>query len=424
MIFLNRIRNHIHTTDDFPQMIRIIFWNSFGFLFYGFIVPYATSEYFQVNATIIGLIIASQPIGRLLITPLVGYLTDKISKKLLIMVGSFGRTISYTIMYLSIGFKSVIGFGAGIFIQGLLVGFFWPPFNALVAEKSSRFYRSEAYGKRFGMTGWGSLFGAIISFLLFIGGIYVFESNVWIQYSSLIIYALINVFAGIRFMRKVDENIKFLETTQEIDKFDSTEIESIISKKTQKSLIVGFIFLSFTVIFSSMNEHITQPFLQVYMYNTLELGTMYVMIILYVARIISLIAAPQLGVFADKVGVIGFMVVSFLGAIVTGILISTTIQWLFISLLLVDLILATGGQLIAQNLFSRISVSHRGRVFGLMEWMNLVGWVIGPLLGGWLWEILTPKAPFILSIILELSLIPLFLLALKYLRQQLVEKVK
>ena len=405
-------------------MIRIIFWNSFGFMFYGFVVPYATSEYFQVNALIIGLVIASQPIGRLLITPLVGYLTDKVSKKLLVMIGSFGRTVSYTIMYLSIGFDSIIGFGTGIFIQGILVGFFWPPFNSLVAQKSSKYYRSEAYGKRYGMMGWGSLAGAIISFLLFIGGIYIYVGNVWIQYSSLIIYALINIFAGIRFMKKVDENKNFIESAINTDRESTSEKISTISKRNKALIILGFTFLSLTVVFSSMNEHITRPFMQVYMYDNLLLGTTYVMVILYTARIISLIVAPKLGVYADKVGVIGFMVVSFLGAIVTAILISTTIHWLFISLLLVDLILATSGQLIAQNLYSRISVSHRGRVFGLMEWMNLLGWVIGPLLGGWLWEIFTPKAPFVFSIILEVSLIPFFLLALKYLKPQMVEKVK
>ncbi|TFG21435.1 MAG: MFS transporter [Promethearchaeota archaeon] len=405
-------------------MVQIIFWNSFGFMFYGFIVPYATSEYFEVSASIIGLVIASQPIGRLLITPLVGYLTDKVSKKWLVMIGSFGRTVSYTIMYLSIGFNSVIGFGLGIFIQGILVGFFWPPFNALVAEKSSKFFRSEAYGKRFGMMGWGSLVGAIISFSLFFSGIYWYESNVWYQYSSLIIYALINVFAGIRFMKKVDEKIKFVEDAQLPPDEPKSDSRYEIYKRSKNLIILGFIFLSLTVIFSSMNEHITRPFLQVFMYDILNLSTIKVMIILYVAGIIALIAAPKLGVYADKVGVIGFIIVSFLGAIVTWILISTTIQWLFISLLLVDLILATGGQLIAQSLFSRISVSHRGKVFGLMEWMNLLGWVIGPLLGGLLWDNFNPKTPFIFSIILELSLIPFFLLSLRYLKQQMVEKVK
>jgi len=422
---LNNNHNSSSTTADFPQMIRIIFWNSFGFMFFGFIIPYVTSEYFEVNASIIGILIASQPAGRLLILPLVGYLSDKASKKLLVMIGSFGRTISYTIFYFSIIFKSVIAFGIGIFIQGLLVGLFWVPCNVLIAEKSSKYYRSEAFGKRQGMVGYGSLAGAVISFSLFTIGQYVFNENPWIQYSSMIIFALINVFAGLRFMRRVDENLKYQE-----ERLPTSQGYDNILKTTQSSkniitwgIILGLVFLSITVFFSSMNEHTTQPFIQVFMYDTLDLGTIYVMIIIYCARIISLIAAPKLGVIADKVGVVGFAIVSLVGALVTGIIISTTNTWLFITLLLLDFTLATAGQLISQNLFSRISLSHRGRIFGLVEIMNQVGWLIGPVIGGFLWVGFNPKMPFVFSIILELSLIPLFLIALRYLRDQLVERV-
>ena len=122
-------------------------------------------------------------------------------------------------------------------------------------------------------------------------------------------------------------------------------------------------------------------------------------------------------------GVFGFVIIAAIGAIVAAIIISTTSSWLYVSLLLVDVVLALGGQLIAQSLFSRISKTHRRRIFALMEWMNLSGWVIGPMLGGWLWDTINPKIPFILSIILELLTIPLFILALRYLKSQMVEKV-
>ena len=405
-------------------MIRIIFWNSFGFMFYGFMIPYVSSEHFAVNASIIGIFIAAQPFGRLLITPLVGYLTDKISKKLLVMIGSLGRTISYTIFYFSITLESPIGFGVAIFVQGVLVAFFWPPFNSLVAEKSSKFYRSEAYGKRHGMIGYGSFVGAIISFVLFALGLYVFNENPWIQYSSLIIFACINVFAGLRFLNKVDVNIKFQELEEEIDLIKENNSSVRVTNKLKWRIIFGFIFLSVTVLFSSMNEHTTQPFIQVFMYDNLELTTIAVMIILYVSRIISLIAAPKLGVIADKVGMIGFVAVSIIGSLVTAIIISTTITWLFVTLLLIDLTLATAGQLIAQNLFSRISLTHRGRIFGLVEIMNQSGWLIGPIIGGWFYQFIGPKSPFIMSIILELSLIPFFILALRRLSTQMDEKIE
>ena len=54
------------------------------------------------------------------------------------------------------------------------------------------------------------------------------------------------------------------------------KIQPNISSKKDKSLIIfGLIYLSLTVVFSSMNERITRPFLQVYMYDTLTLSTVF-----------------------------------------------------------------------------------------------------------------------------------------------------
>jgi MFS family permease len=226
-------------------------------------------------------------------------------------------------------------------------------------------------------------------------------------------------------MKKVDETIKYQENNNSRNHHSNEQSQSRLQNSRNWGLIFGFVFLSLTILLSSMNEHTSQPFLQVFMYETLNLELIYLMIIIYGARILSLILAPLLGKIADKVGVIGFVVVSVMGAIVTAIIISTSITWVFISLLLIDLTLATAGQIIAQNLFSRISLTHRGRIFGLVEIMNQSGWLIGPVLGGWLWNYFNePKAPFILSIILELFLIPFFLLALKRLHKQMDEQIE
>lgn len=77
--------------------------------------------------------------------------------------------------------------------------------------------------------------------------------------------------------------------------------------------------------------------------------------------------------------------------------------------------------LIFQNLVSRITVEHRGKILGTGEFFTFLGSVIGPILGGIVWDFIGPKFPFVISIFVELSLIPLYLIVVYYLIPHLAE---
>ena len=409
-------------TEDFNEMVKIVFWNSLGFLFFIFIIPYVTSQIFAIDETLIGLVIAAQPIGRLFTTPLVGYLIDRSSKKRLVFIGSLGRTISYSIMWLSIGLNSPIGFAIGVFVQGVLVGFFWPPFNTLIAEKSSKFYRSEAYGKRGGMMGYGAIVGGIISFSIFNLSAEFLPGNVWIQYSPLIFFAIMNAYAGFRFYTKVDESLKFYSNPLITD----SETQNTITKNSKsKRVIVGFLFLFLATMVSEMNKEIGDPFIQIYMLEEVFYNTTWVMLALFIARTISLILAPKLGMMGDRLPpLLGISILSIIGALLTWFLINTDNIIIFSLLLILDFAVAQAGGLITQNLISRISTRNRGKIFAIIEWMKLMGWIIGPIIGGATWQYFNPRAPFITSIFMELSLILIYYLAIMNLAHFLVEKVR
>ncbi|GAI54714.1 unnamed protein product, partial [marine sediment metagenome] len=150
-----------------------------------------------------------QMIGGLLSAPIVGYLTDRISKKLLILIGSFGRATCYILMYVGILLASFMLFTAGMFILGFFVGFFWTPLDTLISEKSNKANRSFAFGKRGGMMGKGNLVGSVISFTIFsLSNIFVPE-NLFLVYSPLLLFALSNILGGFIFHFKVDEKLTF-----------------------------------------------------------------------------------------------------------------------------------------------------------------------------------------------------------------------
>jgi len=409
-------------TEDFNEMVKIVFWNSLGFLFYIFIIPYVTAQIFAIEETLVGLIIAAQPIGRLFTTPLVGYLIDRSSRKRLVFIGSLGRTISYTIMWISIGLNSPIGFAVGVFVQGVLVGFFWPPFNTLIAEKSSKFYRSGAYGKRGGMIGYGAIVGGIISFSIFNLSAEFLPGNVWVQYFPLILFAIMNAYAGFRFYVKVDESLKFYNDSL----ITNSETQNTNAKKANsKRVKVGFLFLFLATMVSAMNKQIGDPFIQIYMLEKIFYNATWVMLALFIARTTSLILAPKLGMMGDRLPpLLGISILSIIGAVLTWFLINTDNLIIFSLLLIFDFAVAQAGSLIIQNLISRISTRNRGKIFAIIEWMKLLGWIFGPIIGGATWQYYSPRAPFITSIFMELSLILIYSLAIINLAHFLSEKVR
>jgi len=426
-------------TPDFIPMIRIIFWNSMGFFFFSFLIPHVINQ--LASPTILGLAFSIQMIGGLLSAPLVGYLTDHVSKKLLILIGSFGRATCYILMYIGILLSSLLVFTVGMFILGFFVGFFWTPLDTLISEKSNKTNRSFAFGKRGGMIGKGNLVGSVISITIFsLANIFVPE-NFFLVYSPLLLFALSNIVGGFIFNFKVDERLTFDKHIFNV--FPSSVEPSVVSKepvisdaplKSRNNLAIGF-FIGFGVLViafmtTEFNQSLVFPYYQGYLNDVLEIeDPTLVMIIYFPSQIISLLLAPKLGKIADKINpVLGMAIVSGLGAFVTWLIINSTYfgiysGYIFGILLLFDSTFAWGGNLILQNILSRISKIHRGKIFGAAQWLSLFGAVLGPLIGGLTYFSIGPFAPFAISIFIELSIIPLYAIAIKALKPYMAEKV-
>ena len=430
------VDNNIKLTPDFVPMIRIIFWNSIGFFFFSFLIPFVTVQLLGATGIELGMTFAVQTIGGLISAPIVGYLTDRVSRKLLILIGSFGRAACYILMYLGIIFSSLVVFAIGMFVLGFFAGFFWTPLDTLISEKSNKANRSFAFGKRGGMIGKGNLLGSVISFIVFGLANFFVPENLLLVYSPLLLFAGSNIFGGITFHLKVDEHLTLDKHLFNL--FPSSVEPSLVSKepviqdtpiKSRKNLAVGF-FIGFSVLtiafmMSSMNQSLAYPFFQVYLIEELKVeDPIIVMAIYFPSQIISLLLAPKLGKIADKINpIIGVVFVSGLGALVTGLIINSTSGFMFGIILLFDSTFAWGGNLILQNILSRISKIHRGKIFGLAQWLSLFGAVLGPVLGGFAWDALGPSAPFVISIFIELSVIPLYAIAIKALKPYMAEKV-
>jgi MFS family permease len=405
-------------TPDFNRMISIVMFNTMGFFFLEYLIPVVTSQILGASGLEIGLIFAVQTLGHTVSSFFVGFLTDKVKhKKTLIKIGSFGRGSSYFLLYFALLFNSLFLIGVGTFALGFLAGFYWIPLNAIIAEKSKKQHRSEAFGKKEAKMGWGILIGSIIGFSIF--G-FTFKYNIpAISYLGIIAFGLSNHLAGFLFS-KVDESIKITET-----KF--IQIPSIIEKETkprsQKKLLFGFIFLTLVLFLGSINGSIGRPFFNLFILEEIINDPTIAMLVFIPSGFVSLFLAPKLGAFVDKLKPsIGIAISSFLGSIITWFLINSQNIVVFAILLVIDTTIISTGGLVFQNFLSRVSISSRGKIMGTQSFFNNIGAAIGPVMGGFFWDFLGNKAPFITSIVVELSLIPFYIIAVYLMKPHLTEK--
>jgi len=405
-------------THDYNQMLRIIILNSLGFFFLGFWIPVIARSNMSATALQISLVVVTNVIGRMISGFITGFIVDRIkSRTSLVLIGSFGRAIAYFIIYAAFISNQIFLLGVGHGVLGFMAGVFWIPFNIFVAEKSSKDHRSQAYGKRDSINAIGQMIGATFGFtLIMISSAYT--SNPVILYSAIPVYGIANLIAGVLFYRKVDESIKFSSFRSDNSENHQTNTKFF----TSKSMIIGAFFLLSILFMGSINGSIARPFLNIYIVENIESNVNLVVWAYLPAGLLATLLAPKLGALVDKLPpLVGISITSSLGALMTWFLINSANIWLFSFFLLFDLAIGMSAGLIFANLVSRLSTEHRGKIFGVGDFFAFLGSVIGPLLGGIVWDLINPKFPFIISIFVELSLIPLYLAAIYLLLPHMAE---
>ena len=424
-----KVPEHHKFTSDFNSVIYIVVWNSLGFFFIEFIIAYLIKQVLNYPATNLGLFFSFLTFGGLISSSFIGYLSDHFSKRILVMVGSFGRGLSYFGLYLSIIMQSLVGMYISAFLLGLGAYIFWNPLNTLISEKSSKFHRSSAFGKTRFALGMGMVLGTIAGFTIFSVANAFTPLNNFIIYSAIPLYGIANFYAGIQFSRKVDDTKKFeypqnfndpnTSLEQEVD----TTIQST-EKNNNRIYLLGIILLFSGLFLSAINVGIYRPYIQPYVLENINSNAGLVAWFYLPTAIIGSLIAPKLGKIADKINpYLAISIASFLGGIVTWMIINSGNLWIFGTLLIIDstIMMTTGFVFI--NILSRTSIKHRGKVFGLITLLESIGMIIGPFIGGVVWETIGPEAPFIISIIVEWSLISFFIVGIWILKPYLVESI-
>ena len=401
-------------------MISIIIWNCVGFSFVDFTIPFIAVETLSVTGIEMGLIYAVNTIGGLISLPIAGWMTDHFARRKIVFLGSLGRGLSYFLIFAAIIFKSLFVIELGYGLLGFGVSFFWVPLYALIAEKTAVSHRSQAYGQMQLSQGKGILIGSSIGMVLFILGNNYAPANVWFVYGAIPMFGIANFVAGFLFNWKVDETIKYISPEPLIPQSGS-------SNGHQEAVLPFLVLILFlTALFlNALNASLAKPFLQFYLLSTVTNNPNIVVAIYLPPNIFALLLAPYLGRLADHLNpYIGLSITAVLDALGIFLLINTYNPFLFGLILTINFTMSISQGLIMQNFLSRVTKQRRGRIFGLQSLFTGIGSVIGPILGGIVLDEYGLKMPFIISIIVEIALIPVILLAIQAVKPHLAEKFK
>jgi DHA1 family multidrug resistance protein-like MFS transporter len=412
---------------DFQNIIKIARWNYIGIAFIEFLLPYFSKEILNASGTEIGLIISFTLLGVIISSFVTGFLVKKIGSKPLMVIASIGRGITYLAMYFAFVFGSIYALMIAAFIKGAFVGIFEVSFEVLVSDKSHKTRRSYAFGKLISSKGVVLFIGGIIGFVVY-GILNYFNQSIFLQLTPMILFSGAMVLTGFRLNLKIKET----ESDYEIENTQKQEPVSIIEPefeepikklKSSKGFLIGIILLFISLFLTSVNDFITNPFIQVYLTDVFNSSFWLVLLAYTPGAIVSYILAPQFGKIADKINPYwGISIVSVAGALLTLWLVNVTHIWMFGVIFLLDRGFALTGALLVKSFVSRISIEKRGRNLGFSWSIANIGGIIGPIVGGILYDSYRPAMPFIVSIFVELGLILFYIVGIYKTRNNMEEK--
>ncbi len=416
-----------HFTSDFRPMVRSLLFVGLAFFYLDFMIPVLSEFVFHIEGSLLGLIFSVHTIGFMISSPLAGYLTDRWSKKKLVLIGTIGRGVSYFIIYISIYFASYFLLVIGAFTLGFLVSFFWIPFNSLLSQKSHMDFRSSAFGQKSFWQGISIFVGSGVglTYSLFMSDF--FPDKPLVIFLPFVIYGIANIIGGVVFQKIVDESLEIQYFNNAEDNSNNKKNQELGTKPRDfsKYVIVGIGILFFVRLLSATNGSIAQPYIIPYLLEITGTDTAQVAYAWVPAGILNFIIAPKLGKLVDKLKPqLTIIVTASLGAFLTWALIYWGTQniWIFAIILVFDMVVGTTAGLTIQSYISRISSTKRGKIFGISSFFMNLGAVIGPVLGGFAWELVNHTSPFIISIIVELALIPFYWLAIYMTKSSLEEQ--
>ncbi|MCW9000911.1 MAG: MFS transporter [Kangiellaceae bacterium] len=376
--------------EKLRPMLLPIKLDSLGLFFINFLIPIVAHKNFDANGWQMGLLFSLQAIGTGCSALLFSRRVNRWNNRsLLILFGSVIKAVAYILLYLAIINTQYEMMVAATFCLGFGTGIFWLVWQTCFAQMSEFKNRAEIFGEASRQMGLGVMFGSIVAFTL-ISLAEDYSQPDWISYMVILLFSISSTIAAVL-------SYKAVAAMSKQDTAVEQEISIPLKITTISIFLFGMIFIG------QLSGSLVAPFLEVYLLDHLNITSIEELSIAYIpGGIISMIVAPKLGRFADKINPALFLgCASIIGATTTWIMLQVTSIWHISALFVIDATVITSAGLVLSKLISEVAGENKGSAFGLQGFISNSVAISGPLIGGFFWEVQGATGPLMFSIFTE-----------------------
>ncbi|TFG31076.1 MFS transporter [Candidatus Thorarchaeota archaeon] len=377
------------------------FFCSLGFFVVRFLIPIIAYGGMGASATEVALIFSLLTLGAAIFSPVAGKIAIRGRRRVSISAGATVRALAYIGMAISIMLDDKYILIANSLLWGFGAAFYRVGSDAEISERVLYENRAEAFGRREAANGKGSVIGATIGFTI----LFSFpESGLVLVF---LFYAVMNIAGGIIVIIKRPP----LEAISE--KLEALGAKNIIGLGIAALILAAAIDTFITALLS--------PFVELYIIDQFTSDLTIIALIYLPGGIISGVFGGYLGRYADhknKIVIVSAAVL--LGAISTLALVFMPLIFPYpFNLLSIAVLFSVGSitGIMAYTVMSSVfGTAYEGRAsegFGMFEAAMGFSRFSAPLIGGLLWDYLSPSAPFLLVGVSGFILVPIYIFGMK-----------
>lgn len=389
------MRKNGHIRKDLIALIIATLVADLGF---GIIIPslpgYVT-EILGANTKLLGMIISIFALFNALFKVPMGVLSDRYGRKPMIVGGLIVSALApflMTVIRIPLLFLPIRA------LDGMGNAAIYPAANALITDTTEANVRATALSAVSTASFIGSGAGPVIGGFIF-GFTQSYAAPFYVSAFFILSGALIAIFAltepiGVRETTPLRVNLSW-------DDFARQMREASDSLRKCPALL-ALLRINFLILFGL---GLLLPTFILYIQNILGFPPQVIGVVFTVSTFVSLFALLAAGRLADRIGrriplLTGLVMLA--ASLITVLLIRTPLQ-----LIVTASVSGIGGAMLLPALLARLSEvcpdTGRGTMLGFIGTVQGFGLVIGPLVGGWLWDGFDPRAPFVFCSLLIIA---------------------